>query len=157
MLADMSEMCSSLVYAALVTDDGFEIVDFAGAQTDGGRFASMSSSIQALSDAVTRELRIGASQYVIIASVLGHVIQLRVPGHQIVLAALFDDHETLGKALSVARLTARRMSEVLEHATALSTAPESAPPGAEADRLHRTSAEEPTPSTSEGRTHVEYH
>lgn len=117
MLAEMSELCSSLVYATLVTDDGFEIVDFAGAQTDGGRFASMSSSIQALSDAVTRELRIGMSQYVIIASVLGHVIQLRVPGHQIVLAALFDDRETLGKALSVARLTAERMSEVLEHAT----------------------------------------
>lgn len=116
-LAEMRELGSSMRAAIVLTDDGFEIAQRASEATDGGRFASMSSSIQALSDAVARELRIGSSDYVIIASAQGHVIQLRVPGHPIVLAALFDTHETLGKALSVARVSAARLSEQLQTAT----------------------------------------
>ena len=109
----MNELCTSLTYASLLTDDGFEVVHIPDGDIDGGRFASMSSSVQALSEAVTRELRIGSSQYVIIASQVGHVIQLRVPGHSLVLAALFDDDETLGKALSISRMSAERMSSLL--------------------------------------------
>lgn len=112
-LAEMQDLATSLTFAALLTDDGFEIVHLNGSTTDGGRFASMSSSVQALSDAVAHELKIGTNEYVIIASELGHVIQLRVQGHPIVLAALFDTHETLGKGLSIARLAARRMAELI--------------------------------------------
>ncbi|MEV8252538.1 roadblock/LC7 domain-containing protein [Rhodoglobus sp. NPDC076762] len=112
-LAEMQDLASSLTFAAMLTDDGFEIVHLNGAHTDGGRFASMSSSVQALSDAVAHELKIGTNEYVIIASELGHVIQLRVQGHPIVLAALFDTHETLGKGLSIARIAARRMAELI--------------------------------------------
>ena len=106
----MSDLCSSLVYAALLTDDGFEIVHLAGSGVSNGRFASMASSIQALSEAVARELAIGASEYVIIAANGGYVIQLRVPGQPIVLGALFGNEETLGKALSISRLSAEKMS-----------------------------------------------
>ena len=113
LLAGMKELCSSLVYAALLTDDGFEVVRLAKTPTDGGRFASMASSMQALSDAVARELRIGSSQYTIIASESGHVVQRRIPGHPLVLSALFDDEETLGKALSISRQTAERMAALL--------------------------------------------
>ncbi|MET0304206.1 MAG: roadblock/LC7 domain-containing protein [Microbacteriaceae bacterium] len=109
-LDEMKSLCASLTYAALVTDDGFIVAD-RGRDTDGSRFASMSSSVQALSDAVARELRIGASEYVIIASADGHVIQQRVPDRPLVLAALFDTDETLGKALSISRLTARRVAD----------------------------------------------
>ncbi|QYH34809.1 roadblock/LC7 domain-containing protein [Salinibacterium sp. M195] len=112
-LTEMHELASSLTFAAMLTDDGFEIVHLNGANTDGGRFASMSSSVQALSDAVAHELKIGTNQYVIIASEFGHVIQLRVQGHPIVLAASFDTNETLGKGLSIARLAARRMAELI--------------------------------------------
>lgn len=113
-LSEMAELGTSLRSAILVTEDGFEIVRRAGAaEGEGGRFASMSSSIQALSDAVARELSLGESDYVIIASKLGHVIQLRVEGTDIVLAALFDTHETLGKALATIRFSARRMAELL--------------------------------------------
>jgi len=115
LLAGMKELCSSLVYAALLTDDGFEVVRLAKTPTDGGRFASMASSMQALSDAVARELSIGSSQYTIIASESGHVVQRRVPGHPLVLSALFDDDETLGKALSISRQTAERMAAMLHH------------------------------------------
>lgn len=109
-LLELREVCSSLVYATFLTDDGFEIVSVPGGSRDDSRLASMASSIQALSDAVAHELQIGASEFVIIASASGHVIQRRVPGEPIVLAALFDDDETLGKALSISRLTTEKMS-----------------------------------------------
>lgn len=112
-LSEMREVCTSLVYAALVTDDGFEVVRLSGARMDSGRFASMASSMQALGDAVARELRMGESQYIIIASDNGHVIQLRVPEHSLVLSALFDDEETLGKALATSRSAATRLSSAL--------------------------------------------
>jgi predicted regulator of Ras-like GTPase activity (Roadblock/LC7/MglB family) len=108
-LAGMRELCSSLVYAALVTDDGFEVIRLPEA-ADGGRFASMASSMQALGDAVARELQIGAGEFIIIASEHGHVVQLRVPGEPLVLSALFDNDETLGMALSISRQSAERLS-----------------------------------------------
>jgi predicted regulator of Ras-like GTPase activity (Roadblock/LC7/MglB family) len=73
----------------------------------------MASSVQALSEAVARELEIGGAPYVIIASEAGHVIQLRVPGQELVLAALFDADETLGKALSTSRLAAEKLAAAL--------------------------------------------
>jgi len=112
-LAEMKELCHSLVYAALLTDDGFEVVRLSSTSTDGGRFASMASSMQALGDAVARELSLGTSQYIIIASPTGYVVQLRVPDHPVVLSALFDDDETVGKALAITRSSAAKMSAFL--------------------------------------------
>ena len=108
-LQSLKETCPSLVFASLVTDDGFEVVSFPESHDDG-RLASMSSSVQALADAVGQELSVGDSDYVVIASQGGHMIQRRVPGHTLVLAALFDHAETLGKALSVSRVTAERLA-----------------------------------------------
>ncbi|WP_423922055.1 roadblock/LC7 domain-containing protein [Frigoribacterium sp. 2-23] len=138
-LLDMKSISDALLYASLLTDDGFEVVHIpeapAGgavdAAVDGNRFASMASSIQALSEAVARELRIGSSEYVIIASARGHVIQLRVAGQPIVLGALFDDGEMLGKALTVARRCAQRLSTALAE-RASSAAPASPPLAAQA-------------------------
>lgn len=111
-LAELREACPSLVYAALVTDDGFEIVSQpAGHQADG-RLASMSSSVQALADAVSRAMNVGDSEFVILAAEGGHVIQRRVPEHPIVLAAVFDHRETLGKALAISRLTSERLRDL---------------------------------------------
>lgn len=110
-LREMTELASSLRYATVLTDDGFEVL---GLPTHkDGRLASMASSIQALSEAVAGELAIGTSQYVILAADAGHVIQLRVPGQQLVLAALFDVDETLGKALSTSRIAAERFATAL--------------------------------------------
>jgi len=116
-LRELKDVCRSLVYATLLTDDGFEIVSLPADGRDDSRLASMASSIQALADAVARELRIGDSEFVIIASDSGHIIQRRVPGEPIVLAALFDDDETLGKALSISRLTTEKMSAHLAATT----------------------------------------
>jgi len=115
-LNEMRALCKSLVYAALLTDDGFEVVSLPSYQTDGSRMASMASSMQALSDAVARELKMGSSEYIIIATQSGYVLQLRVPSQTLVLSALFGDDETLGKALSISRLSAQKMSALMSPA-----------------------------------------
>jgi uncharacterized protein len=112
LLDEMKDVASSLVYAALLTDDGFDVARLPG-QTDGARFAGMASSMQALGDAVTHELKIGASEYIIIASGKGYVVQLRVPGHELVLSALFDNDATIGSALAISRSYAQKMSGLL--------------------------------------------
>lgn len=112
-IAEMKDICPSMIYAALVTDDGFTVVHLPHHETDSDRFASMASSMQALTDAVARELQMGDSQYIIIASDRYHVIQLRVPGQALVLSVLFDDDETLGKALSISRQSASRLASAM--------------------------------------------
>ncbi|WP_166869707.1 roadblock/LC7 domain-containing protein [Salinibacterium sp. ZJ70] len=104
--------CPSLVFATLVTDDGFEVASYPASHQDDGGLAGMSSSVQALADAVGREMEVGESDYVIIASRGGHIIQRRVPGLPLVLAAVFDHAETLGKALSVSRVSAERLGRI---------------------------------------------
>ncbi|WBU39209.1 roadblock/LC7 domain-containing protein [Homoserinibacter sp. YIM 151385] len=109
-LAGLAEDSRALVYGSLLTDDGFLIAQVRAGGTDGGRFASMASAMQALSEAVVRELSIGDAEYVVIAAGEGHVIQRRVPGQTVVLAALFDTDETLGKALAATKISAQRMT-----------------------------------------------
>ena len=112
MLADMKAAASSLTYAALLTDDGFDVARYP-MKTDGERFAGMASSMQALGDAVTHELKIGDSEYIIIASGKGHVVQLRVPGQELVLSALYDNDATVGHALAITRSFAQKAADLL--------------------------------------------
>jgi uncharacterized protein len=113
LLDDMKEAASSLTYAALLTDDGFDVARLPG-ETDGARFAGMASSMQALGDAVTHELKIGSSEYIIIASGKGYVVQLRVPGHELVLSALWDNDATIGNALAITRNFGQKMADLLK-------------------------------------------
>ncbi|MEO5919537.1 MAG: roadblock/LC7 domain-containing protein [Pseudolysinimonas sp.] len=113
LLAEMKEVAGSLTYAALLTDDGFDVARIP-AKADGTRFAGMASSMQALGDAVTHELKIGDSEYIIIASGKGHVVQLRVPGQELVLSALYDNDATVGYALAVTRSFAEKMAALIK-------------------------------------------
>ncbi len=113
LLEDMRQAAASLNYAALLTDDGFDVARLPG-PTDGARFAGMASSMQALGDAVTHELKIGDSEYIIIASGKGYVVQLRVPGQELVLSGFFDNDATIGSALAVARSYAQKMADILK-------------------------------------------
>jgi predicted regulator of Ras-like GTPase activity (Roadblock/LC7/MglB family) len=113
LLAEMKDVASSLTYAALLTDDGFDVARLPG-ETDGARFAGMASSMQALGDAVAHELKIGTGEYIIIASGKGYVVQLRVPGQELVLSALFDNDATIGSALAITRTYAQKMADVLK-------------------------------------------
>ncbi|MES1170097.1 MAG: roadblock/LC7 domain-containing protein [Leifsonia sp.] len=113
LLDEMKDASASLTYAALLTDDGFDVARLPG-ETNGERFAGMASSMQALGDAVAHELKIGDSEYLIIASAKGHVVQLRVPGKELVLSAFFDNDATVGHALAMARSFAQKMADLLK-------------------------------------------
>ena len=117
-LDGFSDVCKSLRYATFLTDDGFEVASIAGDEKQNRRVASMASSMQALGDAVARDLKIGGAEYIIIAAETGYVIQMRVPEHAMVLAAHFDAAETVGKALSVARLAASNMRTMVQEKAA---------------------------------------
>jgi hypothetical protein len=112
-LTEMKSVSSSLNYAAFLTDDGFDVARLPSRVTDGPRFASMASSMQALAEAVTHELAIGDGEYLIISSAKGYVVQLRVPGQTVVLSALFGNEATVGAALALARSYAAKMVPVL--------------------------------------------
>ncbi|WP_066553942.1 roadblock/LC7 domain-containing protein [Croceicoccus bisphenolivorans] len=117
-LEGLNEFCRSLRYATFLTDDGFEVASFGGDDKQNRRVASMASSMQALGDAVAKDLRIGAAEYIIIAAETGYVIQMRVPDQLMVLAAHFDAAETVGKALSVVRLAASNMCAMIRREAA---------------------------------------
>ena len=110
-LHDLTDLAPSVRYATVLTEDGFEVDGVPAYEDD--RLSSMASSIQALCEAVARELTMGGTQYVIIAAESGHVVQLRVPGQQLVLAAVFDLDEPLGKALATCRFAADRFAVAL--------------------------------------------
>lgn len=112
-LREMKTVSVSLVYAAFLTDDGFDVARLPSRTTDGPRFASMASSMQALGEAVCHELHIGDNEYLIISAGKGYVVQLRVSGQPIVLSALFDNDATVGAALGLARSYAAKMGVVL--------------------------------------------
>jgi predicted regulator of Ras-like GTPase activity (Roadblock/LC7/MglB family) len=110
-LHDLTDLIPSVRYATVLTEDGFEVDGVPAYEED--RLSNMASSMQGLSEAVARELVIGATQYVIIATDGGHVIQLRVPGQQLVLAAVFELDESLGNALATCRYAVERFAAAL--------------------------------------------
>lgn len=112
-LDGFTDVCRSLHYATFLTDDGFEVASIGGDEKQNRRVASMASSMQALGDAVAKDLRIGSTEYIILAAETGYVIQMRVPEHGMVLAAHFEAAETVGKALSVARLAASNLRTMI--------------------------------------------
>lgn len=114
-IAELRDLAPSLLFASVITEDGFEVTHNTNRQVDSGRLASMTSSVQALGDAVARELAMGGNEYVVIALESGHLLQLRIPGHPLILAAVFDNHELLGKALSVSRRGVERLAAELPH------------------------------------------
>jgi uncharacterized protein len=110
LLTQLDSLCTSFLYAVLVTDDGFEVASVSG--SDHERLASMVSSLQALAEGVAEELKIGKSEYVVLATEQGHVIQLRIAGQELVLSAVFNQSETLGKVLSASKSTAEQIAAV---------------------------------------------
>jgi uncharacterized protein len=112
-IAEMHELAPSLVFATVITGDGFEIGRSVRDRDGADRLAGMSSSLQALSDAVARELAIGTAKYVVIEAENARLLQLRVPGQPSILVALFDHHELLGKALAISRQGVDRLASLL--------------------------------------------
>ncbi len=98
-LVKLKASCSSLTFAVVVSDDGFDVALIGDHVQQGGRLGSMTSSMQALGDAVTREMKLGDCDHILLETKTGHIIQRRIAGLPLVLCAVFDHHETVGRAI----------------------------------------------------------
>ncbi len=95
--------CRSFRSGAFATDDGFEITRLPASAEQDQRLASMASSLQALTEAVAHDREIGQTQYSLVEANVGRVLLRRVPGHKIMLLAVFGDEELAGQAISISR------------------------------------------------------
>lgn len=114
-LEELRELCPSFVVAVVLTDDGFEVARNPAGAAGSQRLASMASSLQALTEAMARELRLGDSSYALVEAAQGRVILRRVPGRPIVVIAVFDDDETVGRAISVSKKVVGDLAAVLDN------------------------------------------
>ncbi|PZQ88190.1 MAG: hypothetical protein DI534_12030 [Leifsonia xyli] len=89
-LAGLAAACRTLRSAVVLTDDGFEIARVPSASS-GQRLASMASTLQALADAVVRELRIGTTDHLTLTASTGAVVVLRVGSRPCALVAVLDE------------------------------------------------------------------
>lgn len=112
-LKALNDDCRSLKLATIVSDDGFEAASLTPGMGNSGRLASMTSSLQALCDAVTSEMKLKPCEHIMIAAGDGHVVQLRIPDQPLVLCALFDSGETIGRALFAAKNSAATLGRTL--------------------------------------------
>jgi predicted regulator of Ras-like GTPase activity (Roadblock/LC7/MglB family) len=110
-LHDLTDLIPAVRYATVLTEDGFEVDGVPAYEED--RLSNMASSLQGLSEAVARELAMGRTQNVIVATDDGHVVQLRVSGQQLVLAAVFDLDVPLWRALATCRYAVERFAIAL--------------------------------------------
>jgi predicted regulator of Ras-like GTPase activity (Roadblock/LC7/MglB family) len=101
--------------AVLTTEDGFEIAAWRGSKI-AGRIAAMSSSLQALSEAITREAGLAGSRGLIIEAETGTILVLGIASTspRISLAVVATEGETLGQLLWAARHCCKSLEQALE-------------------------------------------
>lgn len=102
-LVTLNDLTPALRVAVLLTDDGFEIARYPENIAGDQRLSSMASSLQALGDAVARELALGTARFALIEAVEGRVLLRKIPGHGIGFAAVFGEEEAVGQAISLSR------------------------------------------------------
>lgn len=113
-IAELAERCPTLEAAAVTTDDGFRVAGIHRATGDANRLASMTSTTQALGEAIIRELSLGDASHVAVAGSRGALLVRRVGELPLVLVAVFapatvDDGR-------VARGVAKRLAHALSPA-----------------------------------------
>jgi predicted regulator of Ras-like GTPase activity (Roadblock/LC7/MglB family) len=118
-LQTLGESSSGIQVAVLTSEDGFEIATYRGAAI-AGRIAAMSSSLQALSEALVREAGLGGSRNVIIEAKNGTVLVLGLASTSpsLSLSVVAASDETLGKLLWAARDCCRALEQDLSQVLA---------------------------------------
>ncbi len=101
--------------AVLTSSDGFEIAAFPTVGAPTARIAAMSSSIQALSQALAQEAGLGGNRSLIIETDNGTLLLLGLdqsaPG--IALAVVASGKELLGKLLWASRILCKTLEKTL--------------------------------------------
>lgn len=100
--------------AVLTSEDGFEIAAYRAAEISG-RLAAMSSSLQALSEAITREAGLAGSKSLVIEAETGTIIVLGIAttSPRVSLAVVASNAETLGTLLWAARNCCKSLEQAL--------------------------------------------
>jgi predicted regulator of Ras-like GTPase activity (Roadblock/LC7/MglB family) len=101
--------------AVLTSGDGFEVASYPPNQTMTPKIAAMSSSMQALSEALTREAGLAKNRNVIIETDSGTVLILGLTGTQrLSLAIVVKSGELLGKVLWASRNLCKKLETSLQ-------------------------------------------
>lgn len=113
-LAELGAANSGISLAVLTSEDGFEIAAYRGAAVSG-RIAAMTSSLQALSEAITREAGLAGSSGLIIEAENGKIIVLGLTSTtpRVSLAVVAGTNETLGTLLWAARNCCKSLEQAL--------------------------------------------
>lgn len=104
-LQEFAASNSDVLLAVLTSSDGFEVASYPSERAMTPRIAAMSSSMQALSEALTREAGLDKSRSLIIETDTGTVIVLGLQGTtpNVSLAVVASGSELLGKLLWATR------------------------------------------------------
>ena len=98
------------VYAALVSSsDGHALAQWSQSELHGSKLSAMSSSLLALGESLSRESGQQACQYVIVETLDGFLVDLRV-GERMVLTVLARKDGSLGLLLSACHQLAQELS-----------------------------------------------
>lgn len=111
-LEELRTSSAALELAVVLSDDGFEVSRVGDEEAEDGRFASMASSVQALSEAVTDDRNLGKQDVVVIQGVSGKILQLRL-AENYVLSAQFSNSDLLELNLIDLRKVAPKLLSVL--------------------------------------------
>ncbi len=110
-LESLANRTKGLKSAAIVSSDGFVVSMFGQLKDGGNRLGSMTSSMQALAEAVHEELSMGDNEYITFKSTDGNLVMSRVKNLPLVITALFNDRETVGHAIFSINQTVDHISE----------------------------------------------
>ncbi|MFT4030064.1 MAG: roadblock/LC7 domain-containing protein [Protaetiibacter sp.] len=88
-IARLAERSAGLEAAAFVTDDGFRVASLNRGSADENRLSSMTSTTQALGEAIIRELALGDASHVAVSGTRGALLVRRVGRLPYVLVAVF--------------------------------------------------------------------
>jgi predicted regulator of Ras-like GTPase activity (Roadblock/LC7/MglB family) len=104
-LESFAKSNAGVLLTVLTTSDGFEVAAHPADSATAARIAAMSSSIQALSEALTREAGLSANRSLILETDTGTVVVVGLAGTspKMSLAVVATGSELLGKLLWATR------------------------------------------------------
>jgi hypothetical protein len=110
---------ADVLLAVLTSGDGFEVASYPPNQAMTPKIAAMSSSMQALSEALTREAGLAKNRNLIIETDSGTVMILGLAGTQrLSLAVVAKSGELLGKLLWASRNLGKKLEASLQKISA---------------------------------------
>jgi predicted regulator of Ras-like GTPase activity (Roadblock/LC7/MglB family) len=115
-LKDLMDANPPVVLSVLTSGDGFELAAHPARRPHSQRVAAMSSSLQALSEAIVREAGLNNSRSLIIESETGTIVVLGLANitPRISLAVVASGNELLGRLLWAARNCCQSLERSLQ-------------------------------------------